>query len=204
MSQNAWPSNVSLDISKWSLVTYSKIKPNTLKQRKMGLEIIVNNSSSALVYKFPQPVKIRNIKIKAQLKGNLNYKRKAPGSKNADDFPLRLGIILKGKKTLNFIQKTIAPNWLIKLDKMASNHGGFKSIYSLIFHTNKPLFHKRKHPLSPYFIEQIGGKFNHSKLNVLHSYKETYEIIGLWISSDGDDTNSSYKVIINELSVIGP
>ena len=198
---SAWPVDIGLDLSKWYKVKYAKIKTNTFRQAENGLQVSVNNSSSALVYKFDKPVSIKEVNIEAELKGKINYGQKIPGSKQADDFPLRLGLILKGKNKLNFFQKAIAPNWLTELNEISSSTGGLDKVYSLIFYTEKPNFEKREHPLSSYFFEVIGGKFVNSKLTEKYSFSEEKEIIGLWLSSDGDDTHSSYDVIIEDITI---
>lgn len=201
MPQYLWATDLPLEASKWNVVKYSSIPQNDVLNIEDGLEISVHHSSSALVYKFKEVIKVQNIKIRATLIGDLNYKGKSPGDKSADDFPLRLGLVLKGNNQLNFFQKTIAPDWLIKLNKMASSFGGFDKINSLIFYTTRPSFEKREHPLSSYFLEEIGGQFNNNVLNIKHSYSVPKEVIGLWLSSDGDDTKSSFKVIIEEINL---
>lgn len=195
-----WAENISLDLNKWHKVEYSKIKPNVIKQTKQGLEISVNNSSSALVFKFDQIKLIKQVKIKAKLKGLINYRGKPPGSKEADDFPLRMGLILKGNKKLNFFQKKIAPDWLIQLDKISSTNGGLDKIHSLIFYTDNPQFKTREHPLSSYFFEEVAGQFIDYKLDASHRLKKL-DVIGIWLSSDGDDTKSSFSVIVESIIV---
>ena len=193
---SAWATDISLDLAKWNKVKYEKIKENTVIQTENGLKVSVNNSSSALVYKFDKPTSVKEVYIKAELNGKINYGQKIPGSEKADDFPLRLGFILKGKNKLNFFQKAIAPNWLAELNEISSSAGGLDKIYSLVFYSEKPDFEKREHPLSPYFFEEVGGRFINSKLKGKYSFSTEKEIIGLWLSSDGDDTHSSYEVII--------
>jgi len=191
--------DIDLNLNKWHTVKYSKIKPNVIKQIKKSIEISVNNSSSALVFKFDQIKVIRRVKIKAKLKGLINYHGSPPGSEDADDFPLRVGFILKGNKKLNFFQKRIAPDWLVQLDKISSTNGGLDKVHSLIFYTENPKFKKREHPLSSYFFEEAATQFIDFKLDTTHSFLKELEIIGIWLSSDGDDTKSSFSVIIESI-----
>jgi hypothetical protein len=199
--QFSWAININLDPALWHKVEYPKIKTNTIEQVKNGLQVFVKSSSSALVYKFDKPIFIKDVRIKAILNGKIDYGQEIPGSKKADDFPLRLGFILKGKNKLNFFQRTIAPNWLNEIDNISSKAGGLDKVYSLVFYTHKPGFEKRKHPFSSYFYEEIAGKFVNSELKVNYSFSTKKEAIGIWISSDGDDTNSSYNVLIKNIII---
>lgn len=201
VSTSLWGVGVSLDLARWHKVKYAKVKANTVRQVKNRLQISVNNSSSALVYTFDKPISVKKVGIKAEIKGEINYGQTKPGDKGSDDFPIRLGFILKGKSHLNFFQKTIAPTWLIELNKISSRVGGVDKVYSLIFYSKKPSFNKREHPLSPYFFEEVAGKFINSKLRGEHSFSEEKKTIGLWLSSDGDDTHSSYDVIIEDVII---
>ena len=196
-----WALSVSLNPTEWMTISYPKINANTVKQAQDGLHIFVNNSSSAQVYKFEKPISLKEVKIKAHIKGEIKYGLKIPGSKQADDFPLRLGFILKGKNKLNFFQKAIAPDWLIELNSMSSKFGGLDKVYSLIFYTTKPNFKKREHPFSSYFFEQVGGSFKNPKLDEIYKLSIKNEVIGLWLSSDGDDTNSSFEVIVESIDI---
>ena len=196
---STWGIDISFDLNKWHFVKYKKIKANTVTEVNNKLKISVNDSSSALVYKFDKPIFIKDVNIKATLKGSINYQNKIPGSKKFDDFPIRLGLILKGKHKLNFFQKAIAPSWLVELDTISSSVGGLDKIYNLIYYIEKPNFKNREHPLSSYFFEVVAGKFINSKLQEKYSFPIKKEVIGLWLSSDGDDTHSSYEVTIEDI-----
>lgn len=192
---------VDLDVNKWKHVNYSKITPNKITNTNNSLEITINNSSSALVFSFDHPVLIKNLKLKARMKGSINYHDLTPGDEGADDFPLRIGLILKGENTLNFFQKSLAPNWLIELDKLATEKGGLDKIHSLVFYTNRPSFQSREHPLSSYFFEEVTGSFTNSLLELTTSPNIKKEAIGIWMSADGDDTKSSFKVTIDNIEI---
>lgn len=197
----AYAESIPLDLSKWHKVKYSKIKPNKDKNTNEALLISVNKSSSALVYKFDKPKKVKSLTVALKLIGKLNYKNKTPGEKEAEDFPIRIGLILSGDKQLNFFQRAIAPKWLIKLNDLGKKSGGFDKIYSLIFYDKKPKFDYREHPLSKYFQEKVATQLTDKGIEYTHNYKKPMKAIGLWISADGDDTNSSFEVEIKKLDL---
>ncbi|MFZ9002342.1 MAG: hypothetical protein ACO20H_13630 [Bacteriovoracaceae bacterium] len=196
---------MSMNWNEFREVHYSKkIKPNDIKINGGELEINVNGSSSALVYKFDRPKVIYKIRIQAEITGPINYQNKQPGEKGADDFPLRVGLIEKGDTKLNFFQRAIAADWVVKLNDLGKSHGGFNKIHSFVFYIQKPAYNERFHPLSDYFFETIALGFNSGVLDGEFSLKKEIESIGIWISADGDDTQSSFKIKIKELKLTSP
>lgn len=192
---------IPLELSKWHKVKYSKIEPNTYENIDQTLKIKVKKSSSALVYKFEKPKEIKSLTTSLKFTGKLAYKNNSPGEKGAEDFPIRVGLILSGNKQLNFFQRAIAPKWLIQLNDLGKKSGGFDKIYSLIFYDKQPKFDYREHPLSKYFQEKVATQITREGIEYIHQYKKPMKVIGLWISADGDDTNSSFEVEIKKLDL---
>ncbi len=192
-----------MDLSTYHEVKYSKkIKPNQVRLKDHNLEIEVQKSSSALVYKFSEIKKIKGILVKAKLDGKINYGDKIVGKKGADDFPLRIGIIEKGDTTLNFFQQVIAADWIIQLNDLGKGFGGVSKIYNLVFYTEAPEYEKRFHPLSDYFFEVRAASFKEGSLNERFLLEEEIEALGLWISADGDDTMSDFTLTIEKLELL--
>ncbi len=192
--------NLDLSTNKWKIVNYSKIPSNEITNIDNSLQITVNNSSSALVFPFKEPISIKSLFIKAKLEGNINYHNLQPGNEGADDFPLRVGLILKGDNTLNIFQKALAPRWLIELDTIANKKGGFDKIHSFVFYTETPPFKSRSHPLSSHFYEELATRFNNLKAEYTTSIN-LKDAIGIWMSADGDDTKSSFKVTVEAIQI---
>lgn len=197
----SYAKEISLEIQNWHMVHYSKIKANIVIQKENNLEVSVDNSSSAIVYKFDQVEMIKQIQIMAKMQGFINYLDKDPGSDHADDFPIRLGFILKGDKKLNFFQRIVAPNWLVELDKISAPLGGIDKVYNLIFYTNKPSFKHREHPSSSYFYEEVAEQILNSKLEAKHNFDQALPVIGIWLSSDGDNTSSKFTILIERVKI---
>lgn len=193
---------VDLDVQQWEQVNYRKIKANTVNTVNGHMVINVDQSSSALVYPFAKAKKIKGLNIDAQMKGEINYQDKIPGSMGADDFPLRIGLIEQGSNTLNFFQKTLAPQWLKKLNAFSANYGGLNQVYTLLFYTQSPDFEQREHPLSKYFYEVSLAQFKNGELKYRYKFDQPTQNIGLWISTDGDDTQSKFSITIHHLELV--
>ncbi|MCI5071317.1 hypothetical protein MRY82_00030 [bacterium] len=196
-----WAKPISLDIEDWQQVKYRKIKPNQgINIGSQTLRIKVNASSSALVYPFKEIQSVKGFKLQAQLKGDLDYGKKNPGASGADDFPLRLGLILAGQQQLNVWQKMMAPQWLKQLNQLAKAFSGMDKIYTVLFYSQAPQFKERKHPLSDYFFEVAGQSFNaQGNLNLKYTLDKPLTVIGIWLGADGDDTQSDFTVDIRSL-----
>ncbi|WP_372656314.1 hypothetical protein [Halobacteriovorax sp.] len=193
--------NLELDTNKWQTVTYSKIPSNKITNVNNSLKVTVNSSSSALVFPFKKTTHIESLFIKARVEGDINYSGLEPGNEGADDFPLRVGLILKGENTLNFFQKALAPKWLVELDTLAKEKGGFDKIHSFIFYTTPPTFKSREHPLSSHFYESVAAPFKNSKIEYTTPLN-LKDVIGIWMSADGDDTKSSFTVTIDKIEIL--
>lgn len=191
--------DIKLDPSNWKAVKYDSIKANEFNYNN-ELIIKVNKSSSPLVYKLNNLHKTKEILIRARMQGTINYSSKAGSDKN-DDFPLRVGLITKGDNQLNFFQRSIAPKWILKLNKLGNQYGGFDKIHSFILYSQIPEFQERLHPLSEYFMERVLGKIENDEKVYKYKLPRELDVIGIWLTCDGDDTDSSFTVFLSQLSL---
>ena len=190
--------------SSWHIGSYSNIRPNKVTFENNSMIINIDKSASPLIYSFDKAKKISGFDVAGKFIGlpklsNLSLQ----GEKGFDDYPLRMGIILKGDKKLSFMQKIVSPDWLKKLySSIPANEGiDYVQFYNV---TQNPaqLNTSRIHPLSSLLKENF---FALVKNDGAFSYKvkfdESLNVSGVWISSDGDDTLSKYQVIINKLDL---
>ena len=194
---------VPLDPEMWKLISYDGIRPNQIKKLDKSMEIQVDSSAAPVVYKLKKPQKVTRVKFNALLEGKLKYGNKKAGAKGADDFPLRVGLVVKGDKKLGTLKKWIAPDWVIELYNLAPKGEGIDKIYFLnVTAYQVAEFEERRHPLSDLFIEKIVGKFENSKVDIDYKLEKPLDVMALWISSDGDDIKSSFQVKINSLEIL--
>jgi hypothetical protein len=194
---------IPLQPSAWQSVSYDDIPSNKLSGNESYLEIIVEQSASPLVYKLDSQQKVHAITFTAELEGKLSYGDLRPGEEGADDFPLRVGLVVAGDQKLNRFQKWLASDWVLKLHDLAAEGEGIDHVLFLNLTSQKePLYEKRVHPLSDLFHERIIGKFDSGMTRIHHELEKPQQVLGLWISSDGDDTGSSYKVKITDLNLM--
>lgn len=197
--------NIPLDDAKnWVQLAYRGLRPNGVEFDREAIRISVDQSASPLIYRLDQPVRLTGFSVKGSWQGRLQIPEDATqGVNSADDFVMKFGIVVAGDKRLNWFQKRIAAPWILRLYELAPDGGGISNIrfYST---TQQPelLGTSRTHPLSDLIFEErvlhldSPGSFTLSK-----SFDEPTEALALWISSDGDDTGSTFEVAIDSITL---
>lgn len=188
---------ISLASNEWKAVHYRNIKANRVGFDPKQMIIEVNQSSSALIYPFSKSRSINAIKLEIILDGKIIT------SERQDDFPLRIGLILRGDKRLNFWQRRIAAEWLLMVDQLAAPYGGVEAIESLLFYSQdqKIGFKNRTHPFSELFREQIATPIGADLKVYTHHFSSSKEAIGLWLSADGDESKSNFRIILKNIEI---
>lgn len=190
---------VPLDQASWTLLSYKNLPSHQISYTS-GMKISVESSAGPLVHKFTTPRSIKSLSVSALLSKNIQTTSKL-GSSGADDFPLRIGLIVAGKKRLNFMQRMAAPEWVKKLYAVAPEGAGIEKILFLNFtaHGQEASFTKRTHPKSELMEERVVGDFKEGRLEQKIEVDLKSDILGLWISIDGDDTKSKFETTLQRI-----
>lgn len=192
------------DLGAWTSLSYQNIKPNEVSVRNGALLVSVRNSASPLVYRFDAPMQIAGITVVAEYSGGLRIPDDAvQGEGDADDFVLKVGIVERGDRTLNWLQRRIAADWVKKLHALAPAGSGIKRINFLsTTQSRAQLGSERLHPLSDLLHEKrIEYLDEPGTFRMSHEFPQPVEALGLWLSSDGDDTGSSFDVRVERITL---
>lgn len=183
----------------WQLITYKKIQPNTVSWSPQGLVINVKSSASPIVYPFGSTKKISKISFKGKIKGGLKFPDGAfQGEKGFDDFEMRLGLVIPGNNRLSWLERKLAPDWVLELQSLAPVEAGIEKVVFLNLSSHKISWKQRQHPLSKYFEEKIVGVMS-SEFQGEHTFEKPLEVVALWISVDGDDLKQNYEVTLTDI-----
>ncbi|MCB0341800.1 MAG: hypothetical protein KDD59_06105 [Bdellovibrionales bacterium] len=191
----------------WQNLTYRKIPANKVVFDSEGLTIDVDKSASPLIYPLEKALAVNAVEVKLKIEGDLKFKQKMrQGQKKADDFRFRLGLVLKGENRLNFFQKAIAADWIKKLYSLAPEGVGIDKIYFLNLVDQTDLIgNTRQHPLSELISENMQWSIEHNESTEPFALKAKldgpHDVLAIWLSSDGDDTLSKYKVNVKSISL---
>lgn len=185
----------------WKIVSYSEIPPNVVSFEDNIINIKVDSSASPLIYKFDKPLKLKSLAINIKVEGRLKKLEVPQGSKGADDFHFRIGVVYAGEETLGFFKKTIAADWVLKLYELAPKDKGIDKIIFYNTYIDKRLKNtSRIHPASDLIEEHFEFFLDENGIiKETIGLKTDKEALALWISCDGDDTKSNFSVKINEI-----
>ncbi|MGE4107774.1 MAG: hypothetical protein AB7F66_11205 [Bacteriovoracia bacterium] len=184
--------------AKWLRLSYSKIPPTEYKFSEAKLSIHVNKSASPLIYPFEKPAKLKNLRVKGVL---LELPSMKPGK---DDFVLRVGPAVEGPKQLNALQRIFAPKWITELDNLARSQGrklGHLEL-SVVGQKSTPSnWKQRLHPDTDLIKEEVALEIDGiGPFELQRSYSESLPpSLGLWLESDGDNSDAQFSLRIDEL-----
>ncbi len=189
----------------WQLLSYSSIPANTVSFGDNTMTLAVNQSASPVIFPLSRPVTLQDIRLQFSVDGQLNLADKKQGAKGADDFLFRLGVVYEGERTMNAFQRAFAPEWVTTLFDLAPEDMGVDSItFYNVYSDDRLTGKERQHPASDLLNEIFFQERpeNHQTVDMTFSPDTDKKILALWISSDGDDTGSSYSVTLKNLELI--
>lgn len=188
----------------WQLLKYKNIVPNQVAFSQEGMEIKVNKSASPLIFPLPKPMLIEEVELSGRLSGQIDLPPGViQGEKAGDDYMLRFGMVLKGKKRLSFLERMLAADWILKLFELAPADWGVDRILFLNgTQIPKDMGKKRRHPASEYIEEHVVWRIPETgKYKLNHQFAQTHEVLALWLSSDGDDTQSRFSILFSRIAL---
>ncbi len=193
---------IPLEQKGWTEISFGKIPVNKVTYSSQALNIQVKNSASPLVYKLDQLTKIKSFEIALRFSGDI---KSAPAeSKWEEDSLFRIGFVAAGDKTLSGVKKLFAPDWVKKLFALAPEGIGLDKIYFFnLGRTASQMGLSRAHPKSELMKEEVVAVRNagESPLKITKTLNPPIPTAALWISIDGDDTNSEFQTVIENITL---
>lgn len=188
----------------WQVLKYSSIPANEVSFGTEGLAISVDKSASPIIYPLASPLNIKSIRIAGTVSNLITMSDTATqGEKGNDDFVIRVGLVIKGDKKLNWFQKKIAPEWVNTLYALAPKSTGIDHILFLNATQHHNLVGARRvHPLTDLIKEQfVWSHSSNGEFLFEVDLPEAKDVLAIWLSSDGDDTSSTYNLTYRKIEV---
>lgn len=186
----------------WENLRYRGITPNVVEFGSEKLVVHVKNSASPLIYVLLKKHKVGGLQVTGEWQGTFNVKKENPqGEKNFDDFVLRLGLIVPGPHTPGMIERMMAPEWLKKLFDLAPKGQGIERVefYNAVV-SPQALGIKRHHPLHNLILENYSWELSKpTSFSFAQKWPKPTEVLGVWVSADGDDTKSEFDLRLSKL-----
>ncbi len=122
------------------------------------------------------------------------------------DAYFRLGLVQSGTKKLNWLEQKIAPEWLLQIQKIKGTEHGVEAVqfYSLVEGTEHLKWEKKTSGFG-YLHESVVAAWpqDSDSFEFVYSFKKPQgPIMALWLSSDGDDTKSTYEIRIKSIELL--
>ncbi|HZI32772.1 MAG TPA: hypothetical protein VFF11_10555, partial [Candidatus Binatia bacterium] len=184
----------------WQFLKYRKIPSNTFHCTPTGLVIGVTNSAAPAVFPLTNELSVVKIRVRGTISGSLKVPPGKQGQKGFDDFVLRVGLVEPGTHTLSWWQKRVAADWVKKLFSLTPSGKGISKIHFFNVGTDAAQIGRNWTYNSGVPMEQTvvavpdaGGFFTFT-----NSFAKPLDVIAIWISSDGDDTHSSFSITLSQ------
>jgi hypothetical protein len=191
--------------SLWKPITFEGVPKNEVHYSKDKVKIKVQNSASPLIYPFDEPKKVAGLSVEAELLGTLPRlpQGKAQGLKETDDYVLRIGLILKGDSKLNWMQRQIAPSWLVEMERLVPEPYGIKHVEFFTTCLNSNRKGKRQaHYMNEKLQETcVTPLTNSGKFKIEKDFSESFEVLGLWVAADADQLKNQFEVVIHKIEL---
>lgn len=208
ISSSAKSLEIPLKSGDWKSLSYRNIPAHEVEfisEPKDQVVITVQSSAGPLVHSLQRPCDISNL----QLKGQVQSGRKKPETTDFDeDSLLRVGLVREGPRTLSFFERQLAAPWVLALYQLAQGRANGISKIEFYNITNRRdiLGKRRSHPQSDLISESAAIYLDEQKnIDVQISPGSTSRgdnrVIGLWLSSDGDQTLSAFKISIDSIQL---
>lgn len=199
---------ITLDPKDWNQLRYSSLKSNKISGNKNELIIEVDKSSSPLIYKLDPILNFKTVIIQGEvLEGKLNLNGQKQGLfKNkksvTDDYVLRFGLVLKGNNKKPPIPGFLLASWIKEMFKLAPKGTGVDKIYFLkVVEDPTEIGQTRNHPLSEYLFEESVASNKNGKFKIEKTFTLQKELLGFWISANGEGTKSKFKTKITKIEI---
>jgi hypothetical protein len=193
-------------VDKWQLLEYGGLPSNRVEFAEDGMRVAVDRSASPIVYPLDGVNRVSRVSVAGELSGLLAVDPDRQGQAGEDDFSLRVGLVIAGDRRLNVFQRMVSARWIKTLYDLAPPDAGIDRILFLNAVQDKSqLGSERQHPLSELIYERNVWLLDRSGPFELHYELESpQDVVAVWVSIDGDDSQSTYTVRIGGLLLQGP
>lgn len=185
----------------WTVLSFHKIPANQVKIDQNSLIVKVVQSASPIVYKLPEIKTVSSFSADLTIVGQMNEESK--NHQFPEDSYLRFGLVAKGENKLNWFQRKIAARWVLDLFELAPRGVGLDKIYFFNVGTKPEQVGKiRQHPQSDLIVEEIITSAQQpGDFKIQHTLARPLDVVALWISIDGDQSNSTYTSTLKNIKL---
>jgi hypothetical protein len=188
---------MSMPLSKENLteIKFEKIAPTQFEYAEQQINFNVSQSSAALIGVIDPPKTVSKIKFEWKTNYSESASIAEEKTKGGDDFPLRVGLIVKGKAPM---VPFFAPKWIKALKEILKQPSD-RMLYLVLGSSQAP---GARWP-SPYSdsIENlaVSGTATNDGWIKVEAEPGSLELVGYWLMADGDDRKLRFESHIRNM-----
>jgi hypothetical protein len=187
----------------WKVLRFKNRLPNKVTCDEKGLHINVKCSAGLLVFGLDEKTDVNSVVLEGAVTGLPRIPRgKRQGDKKNDDFAIRFGLVISGKRRLNGIEKLFAPELVRHLFEQVPKPGGIDHVLFLNLANDPPQkWKERIHPIGKGLLrEQVACiKGTAGDFTIKVEFKKPCRVLALCIICDGDHTKSEFQMTVKDI-----
>ncbi len=193
--------HIPLESEKWATLSFSKIPSSQVKFQSQTMSVKVKGSAGPIVYRLESAKKIAAIAVT----GTHSGQKKLETGPFDEDSILRFGLVGVGTATLSGPRRWLAADWVKKLFSLAPSGLGLDKIYFFNVTNRLDQVGKvRNHPKSELLVERVVLNVERpGAFQLSHTLAKPIESIAIWLSIDGDDSDSEFETVISAIRLEG-
>ncbi|MCP4259918.1 MAG: hypothetical protein GY774_20755 [Planctomycetes bacterium] len=187
----------------WKVLRFKNRLPNKVTCDEKGLHIKVKCSAGLLVCGLESQTDVNSVVLEGAVTGLPRIPEgKRQGDKKNDDFAIRFGLVISGKRKLNRIEKLFAPELVRHLFGQVPKGGGIDHVLFLnLANDPPPKWKERIHPFGKGLLRErvvcIKGTPGDFTLKV--EFQKPCQVLALCIICDGDHTKSEFQMTVKDI-----
>ena len=188
----------------WEVLTYRGIPPNVAHFETAGLRIDVDRSAGPIVYRLTEVRQVRGIRAEGSAVGQLRTTAARQGQKGEDDYVLRVGLVEVGSRRPGWLERRMAPAWARRLFDLAPPGLGIAGIrFFNVGLAPDQMGRSRQHPASDLIVERVVAVPDATgRFALVVDLDAPVRTVAVWISADGDDTQSRFRLTVTRLDLL--
>ncbi len=191
----------------WHALQFRRIPPIQHHVKNDQITLEVKTSAGGLVRRLPRGTRVKSLVVTGSVRGELEVDENRLWERGHEDAYLRVGLIVQGGRSLSTLERLMAPAWICTMDDVLCADGSAPSAirnHLLVPHASW-IGKQRPNPNMKQLMDHIvatPGADGRFKMRV--DLPEALDLVGLWLMADGDDSGSSFTVLVDSLELIAP
>ena len=189
----------------WQILSYRTIPSNDFHASSEGLLIHVDRSASPAVFKLPHAMDVVGLQVSGRiLSGRMNVSPEQQGKSGSDDYSLRVGLVEAGSHKLNLVERMLGSLWLSGLNRIVPPGVGVSGVqFYNVGTASSQIGRTLQSPWTGLFHQTVVAvPDDRGQFTFRVPLAPPATVLAIWIASDGNETHSTFDVLVQSLELI--